>query len=127
MKIRNGFVSNSSSSSFILFGFTVIGENKNYKEICEKYLSEDTLKRKENDDSWEDFWWDYSEEIKGGLTSIYCESIEGHYIGKTYAQWNDYLEEEGSITVEELKKLEEKINKLFPGEKCELHFGTVAS
>jgi len=33
MKIRNGFVSNSSSSSFIALGFSIEAEEKPYKEI----------------------------------------------------------------------------------------------
>lgn len=37
MKIRNGFVSNSSSSSFILKGFVIPRESINYEEIMKKF------------------------------------------------------------------------------------------
>ena len=37
MKVRNGFVSNSSSSSFILKGFVIPRESINYEEIMKKF------------------------------------------------------------------------------------------
>jgi len=133
MKVRNGYVSNSSSSSFILFGFT-IKEKKDYKELCKKYLDNDVIIRIEasiddiNDmDSWKDAWWDYSDEIKGGFGSIYCDSNEERYVGKVIAYDDELFEENNSITFDELKEYEEKINKLFPGEKCNLHYGSVVS
>ena len=41
MKIRNGFVSNSSSSSFILFGFSSEDSDKVYDMVKEKVKKED--------------------------------------------------------------------------------------
>ena len=41
MKIRNGFVSNSSSSSFILFGFSSEDSGKVYDMVKEKVKKED--------------------------------------------------------------------------------------
>ena len=41
MKIRNGFVSNSSSSSFILFGFSSEDSDKVYSMVEEKVKKED--------------------------------------------------------------------------------------
>ena len=37
MKVRNGFVSNSSSSSFILKGFVIPRESIDYEEIMKKF------------------------------------------------------------------------------------------
>jgi len=34
MKVRNGFVSNSSSSSFILYG--IMKEGENYEKMCKQ-------------------------------------------------------------------------------------------
>jgi len=39
MKIRNGFVSNSSSSSFIIVGVVLEETQENCKSLCDKYLS----------------------------------------------------------------------------------------
>ena len=41
MKIRNGFISNSSSSSFILFGFSSEDSDKVYDMVKEKVKIED--------------------------------------------------------------------------------------
>ena len=41
MKIRNGFISNSSSSSFILFGFSSEDSDKVYDMVKEKANEED--------------------------------------------------------------------------------------
>ena len=41
MKIRNGFISNSSSSSFILFGFSSEDSDKVYDMVKEKVKKED--------------------------------------------------------------------------------------
>ena len=41
MKIRNGFISNSSSSSFILFGFSSEDSDKVYSMVKEKVKKED--------------------------------------------------------------------------------------
>lgn len=41
MKIRNGFVSNSSSSSFIIYGFSSDDSDKVYNLVMDKLLEDD--------------------------------------------------------------------------------------
>jgi hypothetical protein len=57
MKIRNGFVSNSSSSSFILIGIPVDKDKIDLNELILKYMPDADL-------SDEDFYWKYLYKLK---------------------------------------------------------------
>ena len=60
MKVRNGFVSNSSSSSFILKGFVIPRESIDYEEVdeyVEKYSYSD------RQDAIRDVYWDKFDNI----------------------------------------------------------------
>lgn len=72
MKVRNGFVSNSSSSSFILKGFVIPRESINYEEIMKKFnfdyqpiVDEYIEKYSYNDrqDAIRDVYWDKFDNI----------------------------------------------------------------
>lgn len=79
MKTRLGFVSNSSSSSFCLYGTYV----DNIEEICNKF-----------DIEWsEDECWDSIEKIKEKLSSFCCmidgECCEYMYLGQEWESIGD--------------------------------------
>lgn len=97
MKIRQGFVSNSSSSSFCVFGKTL--ELDGFNKICKK------LKLKEYSDD-EVHYCDgfFSEfEKKTGLKCKYGFESEKFYIGRDYGTLN------GKETGEEFRKSVVKI------------------
>ena len=101
MKIRNGFVSNSSSSSFIVCGFSKDDSCEVYN-ILEKKLKEEDPSIDEDDMSW----------------SIYCYLKERGINYVNHGEWNDTEEigcilEEGSGKEfnESLKKAENSLKK----------------
>lgn len=81
MKIRNGFVSNSSSSSYIIYGF--------FKED----LPEDILKQFE--DCSEDFGW--KKELYDRFFYSYVHGGDYEIIGNVMACWEDYGEVLGNL------------------------------
>jgi len=89
MKIRNGFVSNSSSSSFV-----VIGVKVNSKD----YIKEDS------DDYLDDIF-------ENGVSALYIEEDDYDYVaGIVLADGDDYLENT-STTLEEFKEMSETVAK----------------
>ena len=97
MKIRNGFVSNSSSSSFCVFGKSL--ELDGFNKICKK------LKMKEYTfDDLEDCYGEFPEfEKETGLKCKFGFESETFYIGR------DYSTLKGKETGEEFRKSVVKI------------------
>ena len=100
MKIRNGFVSNSSSSSFILMGYM-----PNNEEIIS--LKELALEKYGYDD-WSEFIYESEEIKKLGLTIQGEGDYEG-VIGKLLVRMSYYELEAKDLSMEELHELSEKI------------------
>jgi len=79
MKIRNGFVSNSSSSSFLIYGIS-------------EYTMPEKEQEDENDedyDSCDDDDAIYELAGKAGLEYHSIEGCDGYYIGKSLASCRD--------------------------------------
>lgn len=88
MKVRRGFVSNSSSSSYIIYGFV---SNKLPKEVHKK--------------------WD---EVRGE-EDFYCYGMDGEAIGNCIVSWGDDTEYLGNLNFDEknLKEIRNNIKKIF--------------
>jgi hypothetical protein len=135
MKVRSGFVSNSSSSSFILLG--VKTEDENYQSMCEKYLPKDVLEKgiehwneyfKKNNYTdckidYSDIWYENLDNICGDFDVV---SDDGPtYFGKRLAD-TEYELPNGSISLEDFDEMKEKLKEKFPDKEVKLYFGTRA-
>lgn len=100
MKIRNGFVSNSSSSSFCILGVTS-------GEIAER-IDVEKLFNKDNEEDWNEDWCEIADEfgfdVEIGLENYYEEYCIGIDVDK--------LDQTIPI-IEQKKELAEKLNEKF--------------
>jgi len=106
MKIRNGFVSNSSSSSFVIIGKKIEGSSlkeemlKRNSQAVAKWLSEQTPNKyydyKElNDGNVQECYWDIGDKIPLGIvddgyTSIMVEGIKIRFDDDTGLEEHEY-------------------------------------
>ena len=91
MKIRNGFVSNSSSSSFMIFGKEISYDT--YKE----YLQENNIEFDEDADFWDvletNLQYPYYDDAEGERFFVGKEIIEMQ-LDETKRQFQDRVEQE---------------------------------
>ena len=151
MKIRNGFVSNSSSSSFVIVGTTLDRTEENFKILCEKYCPEDTnfedfeekkccdriIKSKEKfcptcgksvDEiettiNWSDVFNEYSYDFDG-LDVHQGEYDDDIVIGKSMRLDLEGDEVEINDFIKQLQESKEFVEKMNLGGKIKLHVGT---
>jgi len=85
MKIRNGFVSNSSSSSFCIYGASMDFEDVVKKIKESKLIPEDELERLEEDDEW----YELGEILEEKLELSTYQSDDNFWIGKSWSSIGD--------------------------------------
>jgi hypothetical protein len=106
MKMRSGFVSNSSSSSFIVMG---IPQTQDVEALMRKILPQE-----EGEENWE-YENRFSE--KTGLRSLYTERPHSNVIGKVIADVGsdgDYLEFE-EFSVKQLELMASEVRTALGG------------
>lgn len=100
MKIRTGFVSNSSSSSFCILGVT--------SSEIENQIDVEKLFNPNNEENWDDDWYELSDkfgfDVDYGLDYYY----EEHCIGLSVSKLDENIP-----IIEQKKVLAEKLNEKF--------------
>lgn len=142
MKVRQGFVSNSSTASFVICGFKIEDTIENKKMIGQKVLGltmEHVIQRIERSSSPEDVndpeqidaWYDDlffdAKQQPGDIFVLDGEGVEALIVGKLLAYGDDLLSNE-EIDIEELREIVQEARakagcedipiKLYTGTKC---------
>jgi len=132
MKIRSGFVSNSSTSSFIVVGFELDANQFTVKDYLMKLFDADESKINECEDEEEmmELLYDYKDKFPDLYLAMHGDggaSKGKHLIGTLLAGDKDGYLEGASFGFEELIDKADYIKeKLEIEAKTELHFGTRA-
>jgi len=122
MKIRNGFVSNSSSSSFILIGVKIMNNKNIIKELCQKYFNNETILSYGNPEDLNFDWYElfFENNDKFNFDIIYTDNIL--YLGEKLFDGDELSD--GIIKINDIVSCTEKMKKYFPDDDCGIHYGT---
>ena len=109
MKIRNGFVSNSSTSSFCIYGISIENGSEDMNVLLKKY----GLLTEEEDESGDNFYEkldDLTERLEKEGLEVHQYPDAGTYIGRSWSGVKD------NETGKEFKKdVETKLKEIFDG------------
>jgi hypothetical protein len=112
MKIRQGFVSNSSTSSFLIYGCTVDDD-----QITEMYLKKFPEKEIDEDEYASELLYELfeSKEFKGSGLNSWHPDYSDTFVGRSWASIDD------NETGKQFKdSVEKQLKELFGGDiKCE--------
>lgn len=118
MKIRNGFVSNSSSSSFVIYGVKI--EDKSVEDIVKQFYSEEELKEFGEDDYWDLL---YSRKLNDKIGfDILTDDIEC-WVGKIISESDESYMNDGEMSFEEIVEARDKLKEFFPDLESKIYAG----
>jgi|SaaInlStandDraft_4_1057021.scaffolds.fasta_scaffold137958_2 hypothetical protein len=115
MKQRNGFVSNSSSSSFVILGYKIAGTTyDNYVGLCEIF-EQKPASHEEYEWSWYDKW---DELFSSQDLTFYSDSdCDGNYIGIGGTGYEYDTHSYGPINANTISSLIQMSEKVFGTKK----------
>jgi hypothetical protein len=124
MKIRNGFVSNSSSSSFLIYGTPIETEKvkeallEDWKTLGESVNLSGDFTKEDVEDAVDDYsLWDFEEQLNKKFPGLNIHGADDFmYLGLS---WDDVRDDETGLEFK--TRIEEAVAKIDPKAKCGTH------